>query len=90
MQDASFITSKIPVRHVLHLFFNANSKVSAQPHLDLLSGDGLQLSLLSDGEDVDKDLCPSCDRHFEVIASLLDLGDALDIFALLDEVIRET
>ena len=63
---------------------------SVLSYLDLLSGDGLQLSLLSNGEAVDEDLRASRDRHFEAVTSLLNLRDALDIFALLDELIRET
>lgn len=65
-------------------------KSSVLAYLDLLSSDGLQLRLLSDGEGVDEDLWAGGDRHFEVVTILLDLRNALDIFAFLDEFIRET
>lgn len=76
---------KFPVNHVLFLL-----SIPILAYLDLLSSDGLQLSLLSNGEGVYEDLSASCDRHFEVVACLLDLRDALDVFAFLDELIRET
>lgn len=63
---------------------------SLNTHLDLLSSQGLQFSLLSDGENVGQDIWASSDDHFEVIPVFLDLRDALDVFTFLDEVIRKT
>lgn len=59
-------------------------------HLDLFSGDCVQLWLLSNGEGIDKDLWAGSDCYFEVVTYLLNFWDALDVFALLDELIRET
>lgn len=63
---------------------------SVLAYLDLLSSHRLQVGLLSYGEGIGEDLCASGDRHFEVVASLLNFRDALDVFAFLDEIIRET
>lgn len=63
---------------------------SVLAYLDLLSSDGVQLCLLSNGEGIDKDVWAGSDGYFEVVTSLLNLGDALYVFAFLDELIRET
>lgn len=77
------------VWHTVH-FVTSTLEVNVPTHLDLLSGDCLQLSLLSNGEAVDQDLRAGGDSHLEVVTILLNLGDAFDVFAFLDELIRKT
>lgn len=64
--------------------------VTCATHIDLLPGRRLELRLLANGEGVGEDLCSRGDSHLEVVSSLLNLRDALDVFALLDKLIRET
>lgn len=64
--------------------------VTCATHIDLLPGRRLELRLLANGEGVGEDLCPRGDSHLEVVSSLFNLRDALDVFALLDKLIRET
>lgn len=59
-------------------------------YLDFLSSEGLQLALLADGEGIHHDLGAGGDGDLEVVAILLNLRNALDVLALLDQVIRET
>lgn len=58
-------------------------------HLDLLPCDGLQLGLLPHGELVDQHLVARRHGDLEGVSILDDLGDALDVLALLDQVVRE-
>ena len=58
-------------------------------YLDLLPSDCLQLCLLPNSEGIDEDLGARGDCHFKVVPILLNLRDALDVFAFLDEFIRE-
>lgn len=59
-------------------------------YLNLFSSDSVQLCLLSNGEGINKDLCAGSDGHFKVVTILFNLRDALNVFAFLDQVIRET
>lgn len=63
---------------------------SSVRHLDFLSGQHFNVSLLSDGEDVGQNFGSGRHGHFELISVLLDLRDALDVFAFLNQVIRKT
>lgn len=58
-------------------------------YLDLFSSDRLNIGLLSNGKRINQDFCPCGDRHFEAVAVLLNLRDALDVFAFLDELVRK-
>ena len=62
----------------------------AVAHLNLLAGDGLKVSFLSDDEGVDEDLRAGGDCHFETVTIFFNFRNALDILAFLDELIRET
>ncbi|MCX7564636.1 hypothetical protein OS176_14060, partial [Xanthomonadaceae bacterium XH05] len=62
----------------------------AHDSLDFLSGQRLDVGLLSDGEGVGQNFGSGRHGHFEVISVLLDLRDALDVFAFLNQIIRKT
>lgn len=68
----------------------AEFSLSVPAYLQLFPSDGVQLCFLSNGKGIDKDLRASSDSHFKVVTILLNLRDALNVFAFLDQVIRET
>merc|ERR1719234_2475429 len=58
--------------------------------LDLLSSQCLQLTLLPKHKLIHHDLAPRRHSDLEAVATLLDLGDALQVLPLLDQLIRQT
>lgn len=70
--------------------FSIATEFGVCPYLDLFSSDGVHLCLLPNGKFVDHYLLASSDSDFEVIAILLNLRDALELFDLFDDFIRET
>lgn len=70
--------------------FSITTEFGVRPYLDLFSSDGVHLCLLPNGKCVDHYLRSSRDSDFEIIAFLLNLSDAPELFNLFDDFIRET
>lgn len=58
-------------------------------YFSFLSSEGLQLTLFSHSKRVQDHFGSRRHRHFKVRSVLMDLWDALDVFAFLDLIIRQ-